>query len=57
MMKFTCADEVVAQIEQRKNRGYGLEHFKPMEKDLPPTISAVCCKKQDIRLAVLLPPI
>ena len=28
MMKFTCADEVVAQIEQRKNRGYGLEHFK-----------------------------
>lgn len=25
---FECADEVVALIEQRKNRGYGLEHFK-----------------------------
>lgn len=27
-MMFTSADEVVKQIEQRKNRGYGLDHFK-----------------------------
>ena len=28
MMMWQCADAVVASIEQRKNRGYGLDHFK-----------------------------
>ena len=27
-MKFHNTEEVIAIIEQRKNRGYGLDHFK-----------------------------
>lgn len=34
MSMFQTADEVVIQIEQRKNRGYGLEHFKDYMKSI-----------------------
>ena len=27
-MRFQKAEDVIAIIEQRKNRGYGLDHFK-----------------------------
>lgn len=34
MNRWSCADEVIKLIEQRKNRGYGLQHFKDYMKTL-----------------------
>ena len=42
MMMWTCANDVVTFIEQRKNRGYGLQHFKDYMKSIGDPQNQLC---------------
>ena len=42
-MKFTSADDVVALIEQRKNRGHGIAHFKSYMESIHNPQNDVSC--------------
>ena len=41
-MMWTCANDVVTFIEQRKNRGYGLQHFKDYMKSIGDPQNQLC---------------